>query len=36
MQSKLNLCDLVKFSFAAVVIDVNAFEPEMIICIFSD
>ena len=26
-------CDLVMFHFAAVVIDVNAFEPEMIISI---
>ena len=28
-----NLCDLVRFCFAAVVIDVNAFEPETIISI---
>ena len=29
----LNICDLVSFCFAAVVIDVNAFEPKMIISI---
>ena len=29
----LNICDLVRFCFAAVVIDVNAFEPETIISI---
>ena len=29
-------CDLVRFPFAAVVIDANAFEPEMIMSIVSD
>ena len=29
----LNICDFVSFCFAAVVIDVNAFEPETIISI---
>ena len=31
--ASLNICDLVRFCFAAVVIDVNAFEPETIISI---
>ena len=30
-----NICDLVRFCFASVVIDMNAFKPETIISIVS-